>query len=40
MPMKELLEIKHPTVWIEFEKGLIDEVYKNVMEFRLGSFYS
>nr|GME19150.1 flavin mononucleotide hydrolase 1, chloroplatic [Ipomoea batatas] len=25
MPMKELLEIKHPTAWIEFEKGLIDE---------------
>ncbi|KAL0663332.1 hypothetical protein Bca4012_100169 [Brassica carinata] len=25
MPMKELLECKHPTAWIEFEKGLIDE---------------
>ncbi|CAK9325901.1 unnamed protein product [Citrullus colocynthis] len=25
MPMEELLELKHPTVWIEFEKGLIDE---------------
>jgi hypothetical protein len=26
MPMKQLLECKHPMVWIEFEKGLIDEV--------------
>ncbi|KAL4609821.1 hypothetical protein ACB092_08G008500 [Castanea dentata] len=26
MPMKELLECKHPTAWIEFEKGIIDEV--------------
>lgn len=26
MSMKELLEIKHPTAWIEFEKGLINEV--------------
>ncbi|XP_074272416.1 flavin mononucleotide hydrolase 1, chloroplatic-like [Silene latifolia] len=25
MPMKELLECKHPTAWNEFEKGLIDE---------------
>ncbi|XP_013590433.1 PREDICTED: uncharacterized protein LOC106298842 [Brassica oleracea var. oleracea] len=25
MPMKVLLECKHPTAWIEFEKGLIDE---------------
>ncbi|KAG7590902.1 HAD-like superfamily [Arabidopsis suecica] len=25
MPMKELLECKHPMAWIEFEKGLIDE---------------
>ncbi|OIT03345.1 hypothetical protein A4A49_36654 [Nicotiana attenuata] len=25
MPMKELLECKHPTTWIEFEKGLITE---------------
>ncbi|KAL0552026.1 hypothetical protein IC582_011119 [Cucumis melo] len=25
MPMEELLELKDPTVWIEFEKGLIDE---------------
>lgn len=25
MSMKELLECKDPTVWIEFEKGLIDE---------------
>ncbi|KAK6156369.1 hypothetical protein DH2020_010617 [Rehmannia glutinosa] len=26
MSMKELLECKHPTVWIEFEKGLISEM--------------
>lgn len=26
MSMKELLETKHPTAWVEFEKGLIDEV--------------
>lgn len=26
MSMKELLEEKHPTAWVEFEKGLIDEV--------------
>ncbi|KAK4433025.1 Flavin mononucleotide hydrolase 1, chloroplatic [Sesamum alatum] len=26
MSMKELLECKHPTAWIEFEKGLIDEM--------------
>ncbi|XP_044467413.1 flavin mononucleotide hydrolase 1, chloroplatic-like isoform X2 [Mangifera indica] len=26
MPMKELIEQKHPTAWIEFEKGLIDEI--------------
>lgn len=25
MSMKELLESKHPTAWLEFEKGLIDE---------------
>ncbi|XP_068667252.1 flavin mononucleotide hydrolase 1, chloroplatic-like [Aristolochia californica] len=25
MSMKELLEIKHPTAWIEFEEGLINE---------------
>lgn len=25
MSMKELLDCKHPTAWIEFEKGLIDE---------------
>ncbi|KAL0288978.1 UNVERIFIED_CONTAM: Flavin mononucleotide hydrolase 1, chloroplatic, partial [Sesamum angustifolium] len=25
MSMKELLECKHPTTWIEFEKGLINE---------------
>lgn len=27
MSMKELIECKHPTAWIEFEKGIIDEVY-------------
>ncbi|PRQ41562.1 putative soluble epoxide hydrolase [Rosa chinensis] len=26
MPFEELIESKHPTAWIEFEKGLIDEV--------------
>ncbi|CAH1446528.1 unnamed protein product [Lactuca virosa] len=26
MSMKELLDCKHPTAWIEFEKGLIDEM--------------
>ncbi|MQL78797.1 hypothetical protein Taro_011214 [Colocasia esculenta] len=26
MPMKDLLEQKHPTAWMEFEKGLIDEM--------------
>ncbi|PIN24852.1 putative hydrolase (HAD superfamily) [Handroanthus impetiginosus] len=26
MSMKELLECKHPTAWVEFEKGLIDEM--------------
>ncbi|XP_021890926.1 flavin mononucleotide hydrolase 1, chloroplatic [Carica papaya] len=25
MPMKDLLECKRPTAWIEFEKGMIDE---------------
>ncbi|KAJ4795505.1 Haloacid dehalogenase-like hydrolase (HAD) superfamily protein [Rhynchospora pubera] len=25
MSMKELLETKHPTAWVEFEEGLIDE---------------
>ncbi|KAL0318129.1 UNVERIFIED_CONTAM: Flavin mononucleotide hydrolase 1, chloroplatic [Sesamum calycinum] len=28
MSMKELLECKHPTAWIEFEKGLINEFSK------------
>ncbi|KAI7740650.1 hypothetical protein M8C21_030148, partial [Ambrosia artemisiifolia] len=27
MSMKEPLDCKHPTAWIEFEKGLIDEGY-------------
>lgn len=31
MPMKELLECKHPTAWIEFEKGMIDEVWLELM---------
>lgn len=26
MSMKELLESKHPTAWVEFEEGQIDEV--------------
>ncbi|KAL6586813.1 Flavin mononucleotide hydrolase 1, chloroplatic [Orobanche minor] len=26
MSMKELLECKHPTAWVEFEKGLISEM--------------
>lgn len=26
MPLKELIECKNPTAWIEFEEGLIDEV--------------
>ncbi|PNX96404.1 phosphoglycolate phosphatase [Trifolium pratense] len=26
MAFNELIECKHPTAWIEFEKGLIDEV--------------
>ncbi|CAN1246596.1 Flavin mononucleotide hydrolase 1, chloroplatic [Linum grandiflorum] len=26
MSMKELIECKHPTSWMEFEKGMIDEV--------------
>ncbi|KAJ3671487.1 hypothetical protein LUZ60_007566 [Juncus effusus] len=26
MSMKELLEAKHPTAWVEFEKGEIDEI--------------
>ena len=29
--MKELLEFKHPTAWIEFEKGMIDEVWLELM---------
>ncbi|PSR71907.1 hypothetical protein CEY00_Acc33747, partial [Actinidia chinensis var. chinensis] len=26
MSLKELIECKHPTAWIEFERGLIDEM--------------
>lgn len=40
MPMEELLECKHPTAWIEFEKGLINEVYLEIMykKWLLGQF--
>ncbi|KAK4385724.1 Flavin mononucleotide hydrolase 1, chloroplatic [Sesamum angolense] len=31
MSMKELLECKHPTAWIEFEKGLINETSGGIM---------
>ncbi|CAN0830322.1 Flavin mononucleotide hydrolase 1, chloroplatic [Linum grandiflorum] len=27
MSMKELIECKHPTSWMEFEKGMIDELW-------------
>lgn len=27
MSMKELIECKHPNAWIEFEMGMISEVY-------------
>ncbi|KAB1209517.1 hypothetical protein CJ030_MR6G007363 [Morella rubra] len=27
MSLKELVECKHPTAWIQFEKGIIDEVH-------------
>lgn len=30
MSFKELIECKHPTAWIEFEKGMIDEVYLKI----------
>ncbi|XP_050241836.1 flavin mononucleotide hydrolase 1, chloroplatic isoform X4 [Quercus robur] len=45
MPMKELLECKHPTAWIEFEKGMIDEVelarkfFKDGRSFDLEGWY-
>ncbi|KAM4095140.1 hypothetical protein ACJW30_08G007000 [Castanea mollissima] len=45
MPMKELLECKHPTAWIEFEKGIIDEVelarkfFKDGRSFDLEGWY-
>ncbi|KAA8538920.1 hypothetical protein F0562_025612 [Nyssa sinensis] len=31
MSLKELIECKHPTAWIEFEKGLINEVEMRTM---------
>lgn len=31
MSLKELIDCKHPTAWIEFEKGLIDEVKKTTL---------
>lgn len=31
MSPKEFRECKHPTVWIETEKGLIDEVHCSVI---------
>ncbi|GER28911.1 haloacid dehalogenase-like hydrolase superfamily protein [Striga asiatica] len=36
MSMKELLECKHPTAWIEFEKGLISEMELARMFFKDG----
>ncbi|EHA8589269.1 putative Flavin mononucleotide hydrolase 1, chloroplatic [Cocos nucifera] len=36
MSMKELLESKHPTAWVEFEMGLIDENELAKMFFRDG----
>lgn len=39
MSMKELLECKHPTVWIEFEKGLITEVYWKNYEITMLTMY-
>ncbi|KAJ0013904.1 hypothetical protein Pint_21325 [Pistacia integerrima] len=45
MPMKELIECKHPTAWIEFKKGLIDEMelarkfFKDGRPFNLEGWY-
>ncbi|KAL9259972.1 Flavin mononucleotide hydrolase 1, chloroplatic-like protein [Drosera capensis] len=42
MSLKEWIECKHPTAWVEFEKGLIDEVelakkfFKDGRQFDLG----
>lgn len=33
MSLKELIDCKHPTAWIEFEKGLIDEVKRMNFEY-------
>lgn len=35
MSLKELLECKHPTAWIEFEKGLINEVHFKLYDIQL-----
>lgn len=35
MSFEELIECKHPTAWIEFEKGIIDEVYLELCLLRL-----
>jgi hypothetical protein len=40
MSFEELIESKHPTAWIEFEKGMIDEVYMElVVDIRLLRLY-
>ncbi|KVI07570.1 HAD-like domain-containing protein [Cynara cardunculus var. scolymus] len=39
MSMKELLECKHPTAWIEFEKGLIDEMELERIFFKDGRHF-
>ncbi|XP_042993022.1 flavin mononucleotide hydrolase 1, chloroplatic isoform X3 [Carya illinoinensis] len=36
MSLKELIECKHPTAWIEFEKGMIDEVELSRIFFKDG----
>ncbi|KAF9609544.1 hypothetical protein IFM89_016905 [Coptis chinensis] len=32
MSFNDLIECKHPTAWVEFEKGLINEVYLAILE--------
>ncbi|KAG9157582.1 hypothetical protein Leryth_022257 [Lithospermum erythrorhizon] len=39
MSMKELLDSKHPTAWIEFEKGLIDEMELTRKFFKDGRYF-
>ncbi|KAJ9546037.1 hypothetical protein OSB04_025744 [Centaurea solstitialis] len=39
MSMKELLDCKHPTAWIEFEKGLIDEMELERIFFKDGRHF-